>query len=70
MANRHWHSPENVRMCREETTREERDQQAVLTAMIKKMVSPAILTGANGIITSVSGNVDDQHVYGTDSEAD
>ena len=35
-----------------------KDQQAVLTAMIKKMVSPAILTGANGIITSVSGNVD------------
>ena len=35
-----------------------KDQQAVITAMIKKMVSPAILTGANGIITSVSGNVD------------
>ena len=35
-----------------------KDQQAVITAMIKKMVSPAILTGANGIISSVSGNVD------------
>lgn len=35
-----------------------KDQQAVITAMIKKMVSPAILTGANGIINSVSGNVE------------
>lgn len=35
-----------------------RDQQAVITAMIKKMVSPAILTGANGILNSVSGNVE------------
>ena len=35
-----------------------KDQQAVITAMIKKMVSPAILTGANEILTSVSGNVD------------
>ncbi|MCI9270084.1 MAG: LytR family transcriptional regulator [Dorea sp.] len=35
-----------------------KDQQAVITAMIKKMVSPAILTGANGIISSVSGNVE------------
>lgn len=35
-----------------------KNQQAVITAMIKKMVSPAILTGANGIISSVSGNVD------------
>lgn len=35
-----------------------KDQQAVITAMIKKMVSPAILTGANGILNSVSGNVE------------
>lgn len=35
-----------------------KDQQAVITAMIKKMVSPSILTGANGILNSVSGNVD------------
>lgn len=35
-----------------------KDQQAVITAMIKKMISPAILTGANGIINSVSGNVE------------
>lgn len=35
-----------------------KDQQAVITAMIKKMVSPAILTGANGLISSVSGNVE------------
>lgn len=35
-----------------------KDQQAVITAMIKKLVSPAILTGANGILNSVSGNVE------------
>ena len=35
-----------------------KNQQAVITAMIKKCVSPAILTGANGILSSVSGNVD------------
>ena len=35
-----------------------KNQQAVITAMIQKMVSPAILTGANGILNSVSGNVD------------
>lgn len=35
-----------------------KNQQAVITAMIKKMVSPAILTGANGILNSVSGNVE------------
>ena len=35
-----------------------RNQQAVITAMIKKAISPAILTGANGILNSISGNVD------------
>ncbi len=35
-----------------------KNQQAVITAMIKKIISPAILTGANGIISSVSGNVE------------
>ncbi len=35
-----------------------KNQQAVIVAMIKKMVSPAILMGANGILNSVSGNVD------------
>lgn len=35
-----------------------RNQQAVITAMIKKAISPAILTGANGILSSISGNVD------------
>ena len=35
-----------------------RNQQAVITAMIKKAISPAILTGANGLLNSVSGNVD------------
>ncbi|WP_251390868.1 LCP family glycopolymer transferase [Mediterraneibacter agrestimuris] len=35
-----------------------KNQQAVITAMIKKAVSPAILMGANGILESVSGNVD------------
>lgn len=35
-----------------------KDQQAVLTAMIKKAVSPAILSGISDIIDSVRGNVD------------
>lgn len=35
-----------------------KNQQAVITAMIKKAVSPAILMGANGILESISGNVD------------
>lgn len=35
-----------------------KDQEAVLTAMIKKAVSPAILKGASDIMDSVSGNVD------------
>ncbi len=35
-----------------------RDRQAVIAAMIEKALSPAIQTGANGILNSVSGNVD------------
>ena len=35
-----------------------RHQQAVITAMIKKMVSPSMLLRANGLINSVSGNVE------------
>lgn len=35
-----------------------RNQQAVITAMINKVVSPAIIKGATGLISSVSGNVD------------
>jgi LCP family protein required for cell wall assembly len=35
-----------------------KNQQAVITAMIKKAISPAILMGANTILSSVSGNVD------------
>ncbi len=35
-----------------------KNQQAVITAMIEKMISPAILMGAGEIIDSVSGNVD------------
>lgn len=35
-----------------------KNQQAVITAMIKKAISPAILTGANEILGSISGNVD------------
>lgn len=34
-----------------------KNQQAVIVAMIKKMVSPQILMSASGIIDSVSGNV-------------
>ena len=35
-----------------------KNQQAVIVAMIKKMISPAILAKASGIIDSVSGNVE------------
>jgi len=35
-----------------------KNQQAVIVAMIKKIISPAILTKASGIIDSVSGNVE------------
>lgn len=35
-----------------------KNQQEVIKAMIKKAISPAILMGANGILESVSGNVD------------
>ena len=35
-----------------------KDQQAVITAMMKKAISPAILAGAFDIIDSVSSNVD------------
>lgn len=40
-----------------------RDQQAVITAMIRKMISPAILSGAGEIIESVSKNVDTNMSY-------
>lgn len=35
-----------------------KNQQAVITGMIKKMASPAMLIRANGIIDSVGGNVE------------
>lgn len=35
-----------------------KNQQAVITAMIEKAISPAIITGATKIMASVSGNVD------------
>lgn len=35
-----------------------KNQQAVITAMIQKAISPAILLGANQLLESVSGNVD------------
>ncbi|MEF9941992.1 MAG: LCP family protein [Lachnospiraceae bacterium] len=35
-----------------------KDQQAVIEGMINKMISPTILVNANGIIDSVSGNVE------------
>lgn len=35
-----------------------KNQQAVITAIIKKMISPSMLMNANGIINSVSGNVE------------
>lgn len=35
-----------------------KNQQAVITAMIEKAISPAILAGANDILESIAGNVD------------
>lgn len=35
-----------------------KNQQAVITAIIKKMISPSMLVNANGLINSVSGNVE------------
>lgn len=35
-----------------------KNQQAVITAMIQKVISPAILLGANDIMASLAGNVD------------
>lgn len=35
-----------------------KNQQEVIKGMLKKALSPAILSGANGILESVSGNVD------------
>lgn len=40
-----------------------RNQQAVITGMIQKVISPAILTGATKILDSVSGNVDTNMPY-------
>lgn len=40
-----------------------KDQQAVITAMIRKILSPAILTGAGEIIQSVSKSVDTNMSY-------
>lgn len=40
-----------------------KDQQAVITAMIRKMISPAILTGAGEIIESVGKNVETDMSY-------
>lgn len=35
-----------------------KDQQAVITAMLQKAISPSILLGANDILKSISGNID------------
>lgn len=35
-----------------------KNQQAVITAMIQKVISPAILLGANDIMASLAGNID------------
>jgi len=55
---------EALAFCRERKNLDDGDnqrgkhQQAVLTAMIKKMMTPAILTSANGILNSVQGNAE------------
>lgn len=55
---RRWHFRGKDRISKAETIRGEKNQQAVITGLIKKMISPAMLVNANGIINSVSGNVE------------
>jgi len=55
---------EALAFCRERKNLDDGDnqrgkhQQAVLTAMIKKMMTPALLTSANGILNSVQENAE------------
>lgn len=60
----HFNGKEALAFCRERKNLADGDnargvhQQAVITAMIKKMMSPAILRGAADIIESVSDGID------------
>lgn len=60
----HFNGKEALAFCRERKNLPDGDnargrhQQAVITAIIKKMMSPAMLRGAMGIIESVSDGVD------------
>lgn len=60
----HLNGKQSLAFCRERYSLPEgdfqrgRNQQAVLTAIIEKAMSPAILTGAAEIMDSISGNVD------------
>lgn len=60
----HFNGEEALAFCRERKNLADGDnqrgkhQQAVITAMIQKAISPAILAGANELLDSVSGNVD------------
>lgn len=60
----HFDGAQTLAFCRERQNLADGDnargrhQQAVITAIIKKMMSPAMLRGATGIIESVSDGVD------------
>lgn len=60
----HLNGEQALAFCRERKNLADGDnqrgkhQQAVITAMIQKAISPAILAGANELLNSVSGNVD------------
>lgn len=60
----HFNGKQALMFCRERNHLDDgdfqrgRNQQATITAMIKKALSPAILKGASEILDSVSGNVD------------
>lgn len=60
----HFDGTQTLAFCRERQNLADGDnargrhQQAVITAIIKKMMSPAMLRGATGIIQSVSDGVD------------
>lgn len=60
----HFNGEQALDFCRERKNlpggdfQRGKNQQAVITAMIQKVISPAILLGANDIMESLAGNVD------------
>ena len=64
----HWPSPESGTASRAEIIRRGKNQEAVLTAILQKAMSPAILTSANQILGEVQQLCRDQYDPGRDGE--